>query len=297
MKVLPFIAFLVGLAFLLAENGVCQEPPKKINGNPFNVPAYKPPQNTTPRPQPNKPGKSIDSWDVLDYDQIWNNGVVKRKLNNSAGDVWAKYLATLTPAQKAFVQAEAQRQYEQILKDVQVRNTVLTQTQKQTVATAFLNWLVNAAVNGVPGTGGTGGDGEYSGTPYDVPPSDVPQKKDGKKDGKNPGKKEIAKQNPPAPAKNPAPPPAVQSRVTGVVFWKDGSVAKNLEVTGVWGGQIDGGVTAMVRTDDRGRFTLSWNNGRWLTKVWVEPGVFRPTDEFRMDIRPGEDITIRLRKY
>ncbi len=56
--------------------------------------------------------------------------------------------------------------------------------------------------------------------------------------------------------------------ISGVVkYKKSGSPASGVQVSGLTAGAL-GGTTESVRTDDKGKFTLSWKNSGGLAKVY-----------------------------
>lgn len=76
--------------------------------------------------------------------------------------------------------------------------------------------------------------------------------------------------------------------ISGVVkHKKSGSPASGVKISGLTAGAL-GGTTESVRTDDKGKFTLSWKSSGGLAKVYANGKTVAK------DVKDGEKIVITI---
>lgn len=76
--------------------------------------------------------------------------------------------------------------------------------------------------------------------------------------------------------------------ISGIVkHRRSGSPASGVRVSGLTSGML-GGMTGNVRTDDRGKFVLSWKSRSGLAKLYANGSVVA------RDIRDGERVVITV---
>ena len=76
--------------------------------------------------------------------------------------------------------------------------------------------------------------------------------------------------------------------ISGVVkYKKSGSPASGVKISGLTAGTL-GGTTESVRTDDKGKFTLSWKSTGGLAKVYANGKAVAK------DVKDGEKIVITI---
>ncbi len=76
--------------------------------------------------------------------------------------------------------------------------------------------------------------------------------------------------------------------ISGIVkYRRSGSPAEGIKVSGLTSGWL-GGMTGSVRTDDRGKFVLSWKSAGGLAKLYANGSVVA------RDIRDGEYVVVTI---